>query len=378
MKTYSALGDGRFARAFRERYLRSLRDYRFFYDDVNEIGNADSAEHVFYFVPGINGTPGQMRFVLPSLTRVFGSRIYLKALHLPEFSAHRPTWQKYTPANLDLKIARLRADLVALLARHPRVTVIASSNGFYDFAAAASSLPPDALRDRVQLLWGACAPDHFEPTIWERVFYPISGFQHAGHRWFAAPNHNALHAFNPETSTSYHWRDGAHRRHFVKADLESRFHFLGLQWSYVSTSQLGAAVRHVVKQIRAPLDLPAAALVAANDGYWRGLPPDTVEGTIRRYLPDCEVVFKPASHLWVVTPTYVTELLARMKARSFPAEVERLDPKPLRSGSASLPSGTPARRGAATFEPTAWGQVYPPLAAPKATWAVPPPATFSS
>jgi len=146
MTAYSPIGAGRFARAFRERYLRPLRDYRFFYDDVNEIGNAATAEHVFYFVPGINGTPGQMRFVLPSLTRVFGSRIYLKALHLPEFSAHRPTWQKYTPANLDLKLARLRADLVALLARHPRITVIASSNGFYDFAAAASTFPSDALR----------------------------------------------------------------------------------------------------------------------------------------------------------------------------------------------------------------------------------------
>lgn len=359
MNAYPTMRDGRSARVFRERYLRSLRDYRFFYDDVNEIGNAATAAHVFYFVPGINGTPGQMRFVLPSLTRVFGSRIHLKALHLPEFSAHRPTWQKYTPANLDLKIARLRADLVALLARHPRLTVIASSNGFYDFAAAASAFPPDQWRDRVQLLWGACAPDHFEPTPWERVFYPISGFQHAGHRWFAAPNHNALHAFNPETSTSYRWRDGAHHRRFVKADLESRFHFLGLQWSYVSTSQLGAAVRHVVQQIRAPLDLPAAALVAAHDGYWRGLPPDAVESTIRRYLPDCDIVFKPTSHLWVVTPTYVTELLARIKARSFSSEVARFDSKPLRSGSASLTFETPTRRRSAILEPTAWGQAVP-------------------
>ena len=167
---FSRPREGRFARAFRERYLRSLDDYRFFYDDVTALGDRDDAEHIFYFVPGINGTPGQMRFVLPSLTRVFGSRIYFKALHLPEFSARRPTWEKYTIANLDRKLAQLRADLAQLLARHERVTVIASSNGFYDFAAAAGAFPPEELRERVHLIWGACAPDHFEPTPWERVF----------------------------------------------------------------------------------------------------------------------------------------------------------------------------------------------------------------
>ena len=306
---------GRLAAAFRERYLRSLHDYRFFYDDVNEIGNPASAEHVFYFVPGINGTPGQMRFVLPSLTRVFGSRIYLKALHVAEFSAHQPTWEKYTVPNLERKLAQLRRDLLQLLARSGHVTVIASSNGFYDFAAVAGTLPPEVVRERLHLLWGACAPDHLEPTPWEPVFYPLNGFDHQGHRWFAAPNHNALHPFNPETNTSYRWRDRWNRRRFVKVDLESRFHFLGLQWNYVSTSQLGAAVRHVVRQISGPLELPSAALVAANDGYWRGQTRDTVERTIRRYLPSCELVFKPTSHLWVVTPTHVTELLTRMQAR---------------------------------------------------------------
>lgn len=308
--------EGMFAAAFRERYLCSLRDYRFFYDDVAEVGNPDEADHVFYFVPGINGTPGQMRFVLPSLTRVFGSRIYLKALHVPEFSAQRPTWEKYSAANIDRKLAQLHQDLQGLLARHRRVTVIASSNGFYDFAAVAPAFAPGVLRERMQLLWGACAPDHFDRTPWERVFFPLSGFVHRGHRWFACPNHNALHAFNPETSTSFQWRDGRSRRCFVKADLESRFHCFGLQWNYVSTSQLNAAVRHVVRRISGPLDLPSAALVAANDGYWRGASRDAIEQAIRRYLPKCEFAFRPASHLWVVTPTYVTELLARLQRRT--------------------------------------------------------------
>lgn len=335
--------EGRLARAFRERYLRSLDDYRFFYDDVAALGDRDTAEHVFYFVPGINGTPGQMRFVLPSLTRVFGSRLYFQALHLPEFSAHRPTWDKYTPANLDRKLARLRADLAHLLARHGRVTVIASSNGFYDFAAAASALPIETLRERVQLIWGACAPDHFEPTPWERVFYPLNGFERHGHRWFAYPNHNALRAFNPETSTSYAWRDGTTRRRFVKADLESRFPFLGLQWTYVSPSQLNAAVRHVVRQIRGPLPLSAFALVAAHDGYWRGLPPARVEHEVRRYLPSCQLTFQPTSHLWVVTPTYVTALLRDVKRQTppLPAPLARAVTGPASLPETSAPAAAP-------------------------------------
>lgn len=305
--------EGRFARVFRDRYLESLHDYRFFYDDVPTFGDVATAEHVFYFIPGINGTPGQFRFVLPSLTRVFGSRIHGQSLYLPEFSAQRPTWEKYTIVNVERRLDRLRADLRALFDRHEHVTVIASSNGFYDFAAASAALAPEILRDRLHLIWGACAPDHFEPTPWEKVFYPLNGFEHDGYRWFAYPNHNAFTVFNPETSNSYLWCDGPQRRRFRKADLESRFHFLGLEWDYVSPSQLGAAAAHVVRQIPGPLTCPAHCLVAANDGYWAGKPQDFVERTIRRYLPSAEIAFRPASHLWIVTPSFVTELFRAVK-----------------------------------------------------------------
>ncbi len=306
---------GRFARAFRECYLRSLHDYRFFYDDLAEIGNPAEAEHVFYFVPGVNGTPGQMRFMLPSLMRVFGHRVYLKALHLPEFSARHPVWEKYSVANADRKLARLRDDLRDLLARFERVTVLCSSNGFYDFAAAAGELCAALRPGRLHLLWGACAPDRFTPTVWERVFYPLNGFTHDGHRWFAYPNHNLLQALNPETSTSFRWRDGVNRRQFLKMDLESRFRCAGLDWCYVSPSQLGAVVRHVVGRIGGPLHVPADALIAAQDGYWQGRPPADVEALVRSYLPGCHLDFQPVSHLWVVTPTYVTALFERHKAR---------------------------------------------------------------
>ncbi|MBI5770997.1 MAG: hypothetical protein HZA93_24685 [Verrucomicrobia bacterium] len=309
----SSSSGGLLARHFQHCYRQSLDDYRFFYDDITEIGNAATARHVFYFVPGINGTPGQMRFLLPSLTRVFGSQVYLKALHLPEFSARLPMWEKYSLAHVDRKIAQLRVDLHALLARFPRFAVLCSSNGFYDFMAAAEAFAPDEIESRIQLVWGACAPDHFQPSVWEDVFFPLNGFEHRGHRWWAYPNHNALAAFNPETSTSFHWRDGA--RPLFKADLESRFRCLGLQWCYTSPDQLGRAAQRAVAQIHRSWRAPAEALVAAHDGYWQGRPRSDIEFRIRRYLPKAHCEFRPDSHLWVVNPTNVTALFARLKPR---------------------------------------------------------------
>jgi hypothetical protein len=304
---------GVFARRFVRAYLRSLRDHRFFYDDIAEIGNPVTARHVFYFVPGMNGTPGQMRFLLPSLTGVFGSSVYLKALHLSEFSARRPTWRKYTPGNLDRRLEQLRRDLADLLDRHERFAVLCSSNGFYDFAAAVQSFPAALAEARIQLVWGACAPDRYDATPWERVFYPLNGFEHEGHRWFAYPNHNALSVVNPETSSSHHWRDAEHPRRLYKVDLESRFRCAGLQWDYLSTSQLGTAARSVVHRIRRPWCGPAQALVATNDGYWQGRPRAAIEHTIRRYLPNAHIVYERTSHLWVVNPTHVTALLHRLR-----------------------------------------------------------------
>ena len=306
---------GWLARAFQRQYLQSLHDYRFFYDDLAEAGDPEEAEYVFYFVPGLNGVPGQMRFLLPSLVRVFGRRIYLKALYIPEFSAMRPIWEKYRVENIERKLAQLRHDLKELLDRFERVTVLASSNGFYDFAAAAGDFDAATLRDRVHLIWGACAPDRIEPSPWERVFFPLSGFELEGHRWFAYPNHNALQALNPEATTGFAWREAGQHRHFVKMDLESRFRFLGLEWGFVSTTRLNEAVRYVVRQIDGPLELDSEALVAAQDGYWSGKPIRAMAEKIRSYLPNSRLLIKPASHLWVATPTYVTEVMQHVRQR---------------------------------------------------------------
>ena len=102
-------------------------------------------------------------------------------------------------------------------------------------------------------------------------------------------------------------------RSLQKFDLESRFRYFGLQWDYVSTEQLNMAVRHVVAQIRRPWNSPTEALVASNDGYWRGKSRQNIESEIRHYLPQAQFEFKPSSHLWVVNPSNMTEILERMK-----------------------------------------------------------------
>ncbi|MEY2882192.1 MAG: hypothetical protein RLZZ15_4572, partial [Verrucomicrobiota bacterium] len=145
---------------------------------------------------------------------------------------------------------------------------------------------------------------------------PLNGFEHDGHRWFAYPNHRLFTAVNPEAATAFRWREAHQSRAFAKTDLESRFRCWGLDWDYVSPSQLGAAVAHVVGKITRPIELPAEALVAANDGYWSGRPRAEVEATIHRYLPHAYFMFKPTSHLWVVVnPTYLTELFERLQPR---------------------------------------------------------------
>lgn len=325
MKTPPA---GLLADRFKAAYLRSLSDYRFFYDDIAEIGDPADARHAFYFVPGLNGAPGQMRFLLPSLVRVYGPRLYVKALAAPEFSTTVPAWEKYTTANVDRKLARLRADLAGMLDRFERFSVLCSSTGFYDFLAVAGTFDMRALESRVTLAWGACAPDRFGPTRWEKLFFPLNGFVHEGHRWFAYPNHNVITALNPETSASFLWREAVPRR-LHKFDLESRFRCLGLQWDYLSTSQFAAAAAHVIDRIRRSWGGPAEALVAAEDGFWQGRPRAEAEAVIRRYLPRANCVFALASHLWVANPTNVTALLARMNAhRPAPAPAADADPRP--------------------------------------------------
>ena len=295
---------------FRKRYIESLGFYKHFYDDINEYGNPAGARKVFYFIPGISGAPGQIRFAFPSLTRRYGADIYVRCCHLPEFSATRPIWEKYTHPNIDRKRDVIARDLADLLALHGEVTVMASSNGFYDFVHAWGEMNDPAAARRLKLLWAACAPDRFEEGAWEPALFALNGLVHNGHRWIAYPNHNLLRFINPETTTSFKWRHESQSKTFFKVDLESRFICFNLYWDYISVSCFNEMLAHMVRNVRRPIDVETRVLVAANDGFWQGRGRDDVMAAVGRYVSPTTVTFKNASHLWVVAPENLTELLA--------------------------------------------------------------------
>jgi hypothetical protein len=304
---------GRWAAEFQRTYLASLRQYQHFYDDFSEYGHAGSARHAFYFIPGINGTPGQIRFAFPSLIKRFGRDLYIRGCFLPEFSALRPMWEKYTIANVLKKRAQISRDLEEMLGRFSRVNVLVSSNGLYDFVAIWNCLPAGAAR-RLRLLWVACAPDQFGSSFWVDVFYRLNGFTLDGCRWAAVPNSNWLRWLNPETNTHLNWSHGFQRRVFFKEDIESRFHLGGLCWDYVSPECFSRGLELVTRAHREPLDVEAYVLAGTRDGYWYGTPPGSMKATLDRYLARQTVVMRPASHLWVVTPDHLTEFFNQVPA----------------------------------------------------------------
>ncbi len=295
---------------FRKRYMESLGFYKHFYDDIHEYGSQESARKVFYFVPGISGVPGQIRFIFPSLFNRYGANMYVRCCYLPEFSATKPMWEKYTVENVDKKRDAIVEDLSALLSAHGDVTVIASSNGFYDFLHAYDELNDARAGKRLTLLWGACAPDCLKETLWEPFFYRMNGFVHNEYRWIAYPNHNLLKFLNPETTTTFKWRYESQKKTFFKIDLESRFMCFNLYWDYISVSCFNEMLGHMLRNVRKPIDVETRVLVAANDGYWRGRREDEIMAVIDKYVSKKTVTFKNASHLWVVAPENVTELLA--------------------------------------------------------------------
>ncbi len=303
---------GIWAEHFRRAYLRSLDHHRQFYDDFSEYGRSAGARYAFYFIPGINGVPGQIRFALPSLLRRFGRDIFVRACYLPEFSSGRPVWEKYSGYNVLKKRAQVAGDLQQMLASFAHVHVLASSNGFYDLVAAWDRLPPEASH-RLTLLWVACAPDRFEASPWVDRFYRWTGFVHEGFRWAAVPNSNWLRWLNPETSTHLRWHHNGQRRTFFKDDIESRFRVAGVRWAYVSPECFNHSLESVARAHRAPLDVAAYVLAGSRDGYWCGKPPAALQETLDRYLVRKVAVIRPASHLWVVTPDHLAFFLDQVR-----------------------------------------------------------------
>ncbi len=302
-----------FQKLFKRCYLESLKFYKHFYDDIYEYGNRDDPTKVFYFIPGISGVPGQVRFILPSLYHAYGAEIYVRCCHHPAFSATVPIWDKYTTANVDDKHHLIIKDLSELLSSYGEVVIIVSSSGFYNFVSAWQAMNDASAAKRLKLLWGACAPDHFEESRWEGLFFRLNGFVTNGHRWFAYPNHNLFRFINPEMTTSVTWSYEALRKTFYKIDLESRFVCFNLYWDYISIGCFNEMLEHLVNGASRVIPIETHVLVATNDGFWQGRGAAEVREVISRYVVPKTMMFKNASHLWVVTPENATALLQRLE-----------------------------------------------------------------
>ncbi|MCI0652942.1 MAG: hypothetical protein L0Y38_01465 [Methylococcaceae bacterium] len=297
-----------FTELFKSRYRDSLDFFRSFYDDIAEYGNPVKARHAFYFVPGFNGAPGQIRFALNSLVLAFGPEIYLRCLDSEDFSAKKPVWGKYTPQSMERKRAAFVKDIIELGERFEHLTVIVSSSGFYDFLAGFTQLP-DSIKPRIKLAWIACAPDRSEPSKWEPLFYALNGFTLNGHRWFAYPNHNWLSFINPECNANIKWAYGPQRKTFFKNDLESRFYVWGLLWDYLSFDLYNWVTGNNIGQSRFPIDIECAVMVATEDGYWLGKEKSEIESVVYRYLSNATILYRKTTHLWVTVPENISALI---------------------------------------------------------------------
>lgn len=302
-----------FQEHFKERYKESLGFYKHFYDDLWQYGSEKNPEKVFYFVPGLNGTPGQIRFALPSIIKRYGENIYIRCCHLKEFSALIPTWEKYTSDNIDKKRQIIIADLIELCSRHDHVVVLTSSTGFYDFVGAYDEIVKCVSLDKLTLLWSACAPDHFNDTVWGKLLYPLNGFTHNGYRWSAYPNNDLLKFINPETTTKFRWRYQSQKKTFFKIDLESRFVCFNVYWAYFSLDCFNVMLRHILKNVTKIMEIETHVLVASNDGFWQGRSKDEISEVIGKYVDPASVLIKDASHLWVAAPENLSELIDRLE-----------------------------------------------------------------
>lgn len=293
---------------FKDHYLQSLQDYKSFYDDVHEYGNPDKAQRAFYFIPGFNGVAGQIRFAIPSFTARYGCNFYIRSLHLDEFSAHKPTWDKYNAENIDKKHQKIIVDLSELSERFDNISIIASSSGFYDFIAVADQIP-ESVMAKLRLAWVACAPDCSERSVWEPVFYRMNGFDYHSDQWFAYPNHNWIKCINRECSANKKWQYGRQKKIFYKYDLESRFYLGGVLWAYVSITRYNWIIQYNIEKAGFPIDTPCVVLVAEKDGYWYGKSKQEIQTVINRYLSSSKTLFRNTTHLWVTVPQNITAVL---------------------------------------------------------------------
>jgi len=298
-----------FTTHFLKKFHNSLFFYKHFYDNLNEFGNAKTCDHALYFIPGFNGTPGQIKFGMPSIIKKFGSNIYVKSLYLEELSCKHPYWIKFTKKHLEKRRLTIIKDLKELTKQHKKVRVVVSSSGFYDFLAAYSNLK--SVKDKLVLYWISCAPDAVTPSPWEKVFYPINGFTYNGMRWFAYPNLQWLKFLNPECGTKIVWKHNGQKNIFHKNDLESRFYCFGFLWDYASIDLFNFILKtnlDLFFQSPELIDMETHILAATKDGFWDDSSQENIEKTLDKYILTKRIIYKDTSHLWVVTPEHLSEL----------------------------------------------------------------------
>lgn len=291
-------------------YHQSLFYYKMFYNDLNELGNLNDCTDILYFVPGFNGTPGQIQFGLPGIIKHFGPKIYLRSLYTPALSCKIPTWAKYDAETLAGKRAQIVKDLFELVSYGKRVKVIVSSSGFYDFLSAYPELIP--IKDNLILYWVSCAPDSVSPNRWQKFFYPINGFKYQGHKWFSYPNWQWMKLLNPECGRYFNWKHGTQKTVYQKNELESRFFYKGVMWDYISIDLFNDVLQQnlqIFNQAAEKIDMEVYALAGIKDGFWDDSSPANIEATLGRYIKDFKVLYKQSSHLWVVTPEHIYDLL---------------------------------------------------------------------
>lgn len=313
-----------FSNLFKKSYLDHLKNaYTLYYDDLSEYGNPLTATEVFYFIPGVNGVPGQVRFILPSLLQHFGKNIYIKCVYLDEYSASRPVWEKYTIPNCNQRKKIIVQDLLELASRYPRINVLTYSHGFYDFLHASNDLA--TIHTQLTLHWTACAPDQLAPpNHWLKQLYKMNGFEHEGYRWLAFPCNNQLAWINPEMTTTYQWRKGKEHRIFYKHDLVTRFKVMKLYWNYVSLDAFNACLEWSLRAFQKPLTFPSYVLIAGKDGYWAGVKMDKIVATIEKYLANPKILIKPTSHSWAAEPGNMEDFL-KLKTHSHEPLIKNQD-----------------------------------------------------
>ena len=200
-------------------------------------------------------------------------------------------------------------DLVELTEQFPKVKVVVSSSGFYDFLATNKFLQD--IKDNLTLYWVSCAPDSVSESKWGNFFYKLNGFTYSDHKWFAYPNLQILKLLNPECSPRKVWRDQDQKNVFYKNDLESRFYCYGFLWDYISADCFNFVLRSnldLFHQSPEPIDIETHVLAATKDGYWDDSRPANIERTVDKYILNKRILYKETSHLWVVTPENLSEL----------------------------------------------------------------------